>query len=146
MPIDLRRTSALAGVSAIDGKPRSYPDDRQIAIESAQYFKRKNPMVAHINHRLALAPGSNVFPPSPGGSGKNAATSRAADHRKAAALTKPFSASWMSRRGLHHMSANAQRVAGRLKPDHLARRRQQLVHPPRRPHCGQPSAPGISRM
>jgi hypothetical protein len=70
MPIDPRRTSALAGVSAIDGKPRSYPDDRQIAIESAQYFKRKNPMVAHINHRLAPAPGSNVFRHHPAVVGK----------------------------------------------------------------------------
>jgi hypothetical protein len=29
----------------VDGKPRSYRVDRQIAIESAQYLKRKNPMV-----------------------------------------------------------------------------------------------------
>src|SRR5712675_684864 len=29
----------------VDGKPRSYRDDRQIAIESAQYLKRKNPNV-----------------------------------------------------------------------------------------------------
>ena len=47
----------------VDGKPRSYRVDKQIAIESAQYLKRKNPMVEVTVSDLEGVEGTVVIPP-----------------------------------------------------------------------------------
>jgi hypothetical protein len=49
----------------VDGKPRSYRVDRQIAIESAQYLKRKNPNVEVTVRDLEGVEGTVVIPPQP---------------------------------------------------------------------------------
>jgi hypothetical protein len=49
----------------VDGKPRSYRVDRQIAIESAQYLKRKNPNVEVTVRDLEGVEGIIVIPPQP---------------------------------------------------------------------------------
>ena len=47
----------------VDGKPRSYRVDKQIAIESAQYLKRKNPNVEVTVRDLEGVEGTVVIPP-----------------------------------------------------------------------------------
>jgi len=47
----------------VDGKPRSYRVDKQIAIESAQYLKRKNPNVEVTVSDLEGVEGTVVIPP-----------------------------------------------------------------------------------
>jgi hypothetical protein len=59
-----RHTSARWEIT-VDGKPRSYRDDRQIAIESAQYLKRKNPNVEVTVRDLEGIEGTVVIPPQP---------------------------------------------------------------------------------
>jgi hypothetical protein len=49
----------------VDGKPRSYRVDRQIAVESAQYLKRKNPNVEVTMRDLEGVEGTVVIPPQP---------------------------------------------------------------------------------
>jgi hypothetical protein len=47
----------------VDGKPRSYRVDKQIAIDSAQYLKRKNPAVEVTVRDLEGIEGTIVIPP-----------------------------------------------------------------------------------
>jgi hypothetical protein len=63
---------------SVDGKPRSYRDDKTIAIEAAAYLKMRNPHSGVTVRDLASGEAFPVSAPQPGwSSGRQTLSSRA---------------------------------------------------------------------